>query len=125
MRLLLDTHVLLWSLGDVGELAEEARLAIVEGANAVFVSAASTWEIGIKKGLGKLKAPADLEAQLRRKRFTPLDVTVSHGLAVEHLPRLHGDPFDRLLIVQARVEGLTLVTRDRTVLQYDVPTLRA
>ncbi len=125
MRLLLDTHVVLWALADDRGLAEEARAAIVDGSNAVYVSAASAWEMAIKKALGKLRAPDDLEQQLVSHRFQPLDVNVGHGLAVEGLPLHHRDPFDRLLVAQARVEGLTIVTRDSRLSHYDVPTLRA
>jgi PIN domain nuclease of toxin-antitoxin system len=123
VRLLLDTHVLLWYLADDPALPRRAREAIVDGHNAVFVSAATAWEIGIKKSLGKLRAPDDLEEQLVSHRFTPLDITCAHGLAVERLPALHRDPFDRMLVAQAQLEKLTIVTRDRNIPRYDVPVL--
>lgn len=125
MNLLLDTHVLLWALGDDPQLPEAVRAVIVEGRNRVFVSAASTWEIAIKRAIGKLRAPEDLVAQLERARLQPLDITIEHTLAVGALPDHHADPFDRLLIAQARTERLTLVTRDPRVLQYEVDTLEA
>ena len=124
MSLLLDTHVLLWWLADE-PLSDDARAAISDGRTAVRVSAASAWEIAIKKALGKLQAPDDLPEQLERHRFQPLPITVQHGLAVADLPLLHGDPFDRMLAAQARLESLTLVTRDERLAAYGVPTLAA
>ena len=125
MNLLLDTHVLLWALIDDPGLSAPARRAIVDGANTVFVSAATAWEIAIKKSLGKLTAPDNYEEELVAHRFTPLDLTTRHALAVEKLPPHHQDPFDRLLIVQAQLERLTLVTRDRKIMDYDVPWIAA
>ena len=125
MNLLLDTHVLLWALADDPSLAAPARRAITDPRRQVFVSAVSAWEITIKKALGKLRAPDDLADQLDRRRFTALDVTIEHALAVGELADHHADPFDRLLVAQARVEQVTLVTRDARITQYDVPTLTA
>lgn len=125
MNLLLDTHALLWALADDERLSAPARGALIDGHNRVLVSAVSGWEITIKKGLGKLRAPDDLPEQLVARRFAPLDVTFAHGLAVGELPDHHADPFDRLLIAQARTEGLTLVTRDERIPRYDVATLAA
>lgn len=125
MRLLLDTHVVLWALADDPTLSEEARAAIVAGRNTVLVSAASAWEIAIKKTLGKLRAPDDFEEQLAAHRLEPLPVSVAHALAVEELPHHHSDPFDRLLVAQARAEGLTLVTRDSRLPRYGIATVRA
>lgn len=125
MRLLLDTHALLWSLGDPDRLDAEARGAIQDAQNDVLVSAASVWEMAIKSALGKLSTPDDLLAQLRLNRFDALDVTLHHAQAVEDLPMLHRDPFDRMLVAQARSDGLRLVTRDPLVQQYDVPWMSA
>lgn len=124
MRLLLDTHALLWWLADEG-LARPARDAIAEPANEIAVSAASAWEISIKKALGRLDAPDDLEPQLEASGFDALPITIAHGLAAGALPRHHEDPFDRLLIAQARIEGLTIVTRDARFKEYDVALLPA
>jgi PIN domain nuclease of toxin-antitoxin system len=126
MNLLLDTHVLLWAVDDDPSLSQAARTAIIDGRNVVFVSAATAWEIAIKKALGKLQAPTDsyLE-ELRRHRFTPLDITTEHALAVETLPPYHADPFDRMLVAQAQVEKLTLVTRDPRLQAYAVPIIWA
>lgn len=125
MNLLLDTHVVIWALSDDKRLSRSARDAIVAGETVVFVSAVTAWEITIKKALGKLEAPDNYEKELVRHRFTPLDVATRHALAVGSLPPIHEDPFDRLLIAQATVEGLKLVTRDARILRYDVQTLRA
>lgn len=125
MSLLLDTHVLLWVLADDASLAEPARSAITDARNRVLVSAVSAWEITIKKALGKLRAPDDLVDQLAQRGFSALDITIDHALAVGDLADHHADPFDRLLIAQARTEQLTLVTRDRNIPRYDVVILAA
>ena len=91
----------------------------------MLVSAAVAWEITIKRQLGKLEAPDDLEAALEEERFQNLPITVRHALAVADLPAIHADPFDRIQVAQARLEGLTIVTRDGTIPRYDVPCLRA
>ena len=126
MRLLLDTHVWLWWLTEVDRLPPGVRSA-VEGAVGVALSAVSVWEVVIKASSGKLQLPvpvADLVAISQRDAgMTPLPVDARHALAVRDLPDLHRDPFDRLLVAQARVEGLTLVTADAKVQAYDVPLL--
>ena len=122
MRLLLDTHALLWWLADEG-LTDQARDAIADPDNLVMVSAASAWEISIKKALGKLSAPDDLERQVEESGFTPLSISVTHGMAAGQLPRHHDDPFDRMLIAQAYAEGLTIVTRDKRFADYNVAML--
>jgi PIN domain nuclease of toxin-antitoxin system len=125
MKLLLDTHVLLWWLDDPAELSEPAAAAIRDVANVVSVSAATAWEIVIKKALGKLEAPDNLDEVLRTCHFTPLPITVAHALAVQSLPMHHRDPFDRMLVAQAHVEGMTIVTCDPKVLEYSVPNIVA
>ena len=122
VRLLLDTHALLWWLGDAG-LATEAREAIATPRNSVFVSAASTWEISIKQSLGKLSVDGDVLKHVAQAGFDELPITLAHGLAAGQLPSHHKDPFDRMLIAQAQLEGLTIVTRDQRFRQYDVPLL--
>jgi PIN domain nuclease of toxin-antitoxin system len=122
MRLLLDTQVLLWWLADEG-LTDQARDAVADPANPVMVSAVSAWEISIKKSLGKLTAPDDLERQVVDGGFIPLPISIAHGIAAGQLPRHHDDPFDRMLIAQASAEGLTLVTHDKRFTDYDVQTL--
>ncbi len=119
MRLLLDTRALLWWLADEG-LSSQTRDAIADPANLVAVSAASAWEIAIKKALGKLTAPDDLEQQVHAGGFVPLPINIAHGIAAGQLPRHHDDPFDRMLIAQALAEGLTIVTRDKRFEDYGV-----
>jgi PIN domain nuclease of toxin-antitoxin system len=125
MTLLLDTHVLLWWLEDAPQLSRPARKAIQDGQNTVYISAAVAWEIAIKKALGKLDAPDDLEEVMAANRFLPLPITIPHALAVQTLPDHHRDPFDRLLIAQALLEGFRLVTRDREIARYPVPRIEA
>jgi PIN domain nuclease of toxin-antitoxin system len=124
VHLLLDTTAFIWWLGNDPKLRVPAREAIAQ-ADAVAVSAASAWEIAIKKSLGKLRAPDDLEAELDRHGFRPLLVTFAHARASGALPWHHRDPFDRLLVAQAQLEGLTLVTRDRRLATYGIATLVA
>ncbi|HHY57487.1 MAG TPA: type II toxin-antitoxin system VapC family toxin [Chloroflexi bacterium] len=124
MNLLIDTHVLLWALDDDPSLSPAARATITNGRNVVFASAATVWEIVIKKTLGKLHAPTDSYLdELRRHRFTPPDITSQHALAIEMLPMHHTDPIDRLLVAQAQVEKLTLVTREARWQTYAVPII--
>jgi len=106
-------------------LSRAARRAITDGENTVYVSAAVIWEIAIKRSLGKLDAPDDLEAAMEANRFLPLPVTIPHALAVRTLPDHHRDPFDRLLVAQARHEGFKLVTRDPNIPRYGVPHIVA
>lgn len=122
MRLLLDTSALLWWLADHG-LTDQARETIADPATFVAVSAVSAWEISIKKALGRLTAPDDLEHQIQAGGFTPLPVTIAHAIAAGQLARHHDDPFDRMLIAQALAEGLTIVTRDKRFSDYSVPVL--
>jgi PIN domain nuclease of toxin-antitoxin system len=122
VRLLLDTHALLSWLADEG-LTHQARNAIADPANLVMVSAASAWEISIKKALGKISAPDDLEEQVDDSGFAALPISLAHGLAAGQLPRHHDDPFDRMLIAQAFGEGLTIVTHDKRFADYNVAML--
>ena len=125
MNLLLDTHTLLWWLGKDPTLSKNARTAIRDNRNVIFVSAATAWEITIKKALGKLQTPDNLEEALEVNQFLPLPITIRHALAVGELPPIHQDPFDRVLVAQAKVEGLTLVTRDEDIQKYRVPFIAA
>ncbi len=125
MKLLLDTHALLWWLADPNSLSDLARLEIADGRNPVFVSAASVWEIVIKRSLVKLDCPDTLLESIKDARFAHLPVNLEHAQAVGALPPLHRDPFDRLLVAQCRCEGMTFVTRDKSLADYDVPLLEA
>ena len=123
MRLLLDTQVLLWWLMAPKRLDARASNLISNGRNQALVSVVSLWEIEIKRQLGKLKTPDDLEEQLRINRFEELPVRAAHCRALRELPPHHQDPFDRMLVAQARNDDLTLVTADANVLLYPVKTL--
>jgi PIN domain nuclease of toxin-antitoxin system len=129
MKLLLDTHVLLWAATDVARLAPEARAALEDGTHEVLVSTVSAWEIAIKQSLGKLDLarPAErwLPDVLKRTGFEVADVPLSAALYVRGLAWHHRDPFDRLLIAQALDQGFTIVTRDAVFDAYGVPLLRA
>lgn len=125
MNLLLDTHTLIWVFDANSNLSEEAKNAIADGSNLVYVSAVTAWEIAIKKSIGKLKLKGNYLKGLKQYRFIPLDITTEHSLAVEFLPDHHKDPFDRLLIAQAQHENLTLVTRDTSITKYKVNTITA
>ena len=123
MRLLLDTHVAIW--WDAGvDLAPAARDAII-AADEVYLSAASAWEIRIKAALGKLSTTRTLSAVAHDSGFYELPVLMRHTDALSDIPALHRDPFDRLLVAQAIVEGLTLVTRDPLVRGYPIDTIVA
>jgi PIN domain nuclease of toxin-antitoxin system len=125
MNLLLDTHVLLWWLDADSTLSEKATSAIADGSNLVFVSAAVIWEIRIKQALGKLVIPSNFRRVLDRQPFEMLTITAEHAHAVGDLPAIHRDPFDRILISQAIVEGFAIVTRDSIIQQYKVPIIKA
>ena len=124
-RLLLDTHVLLRVLSEPESLDPAARTAVEAPSNEVFVSAASGWEIALKRTLGMLEAPPMPESGLRKLGFKLLAITFGHAERAGELPLHHRDPFDRMLIAQAQFEGLTLVTRDARIPIYDVATLAA
>ena len=112
-RLLLDTHALIWALADPDELAAAARNAIEKPSNTVLVSPASLYEINLKIGIGKLQPPAvDLLGSIQSADFTELPLHLAHAALAGSLPFHHRDPFDRLLIAQAQLEHLTVVTRD-------------
>lgn len=123
-RLLLDTQALLWWLADDSRLGQTARDAIIDTRNPVWVSAASVWEIGIKKSLGKLTAPDDLDAIIEEEGFEKLVIDHHHAEAAPQLPLIHKDPFDRMLIAQAQIEGLTIVTSDSTIVTYPVRVMK-
>lgn len=124
-RLLLDTHVFLWWLADSPDLASNAAEAIADARNEVFVSAATGWEIAIKRAAEKLSAPDNLDALVEESGFSPLPMTFFHGEQAGALPMRHKDPFDRMLVAQAQAEGLVIVTRDPWISRYGVRTLAA
>jgi PIN domain nuclease of toxin-antitoxin system len=127
VRLLLDTHAFLWWVTDDDRLSERAGELIADGANDVYFSAASAWEIAIKAGLGRIRLPDEAwtftPQQLERNAFQALPVHVAHAVAVIALPDAHRDPFDRILVAQAMSEGLTIVSADPELARYAVPVL--
>lgn len=125
MRVLVDSHVLLCWLQGSGGLSTDAMAAVRSKTNEVFVSVATLWELAIKRSLGKLRVDVELHEHIRDQRFEELPITGDHAAAVHALPPHHGDPFSRMLVAQARCEGLTLVTHDRAVMAYDVPVIPA
>lgn len=121
MKLLLDTHVLLWAAGEPDKLSETSRLLLQDETNDLFFSSASIWEIVIKRGLGRddfRVDPLRLRKMLVMNGYTEISVASDHALAVDGLPPLHKDPFDRILLAQARTEGLSLVTADEQLTKY-------
>ena len=124
MSLLLDTHVVLWWLADDLSLSAEIKDRLDHEPD-VYVSSATVWEVAIKQAIGKLKEPADLPERIRNSGFRDLPVGSEHAIAAGRLPMIHRDPFDRMLIAQARCEDLTLVTRDSRCQQYEVAVLPA
>jgi PIN domain nuclease of toxin-antitoxin system len=122
MKLLIDTHAALWWQGEDRRLRREARRAIAS-ADTVWVSAASGWEAALKSRNGRLRMREPFGVMVIADDFLELPVTLKHAEEFERLPRLHGDPFDRILIAQARVEGATIVTHDRAFEPYGVPVI--
>jgi PIN domain nuclease of toxin-antitoxin system len=124
VKLLLDSHAYLWWLADDPRLPSAARAAVADPANVVLVSAASIWEIEIKRSLGRLEAGEhDLVAEIQANRFAELPVTARHAEAAARLRRHHDDPFDRMLVAQSQLDGLVCVTRDPAFQAYGVPCL--
>ncbi|ABM61565.1 type II toxin-antitoxin system VapC family toxin [Halorhodospira halophila] len=124
MHLLLDTHILLWAAADSPRLSQEARELLLDPEHQLAYSAASLWEITIKRGLGRddfRVEPSVLRRELMEHGYEELAIRGPHTLAVGNLPDVHKDPFDRMLVAQAQVEGYTLLTRDHQVAQYPGP----
>jgi len=124
MKLLLDTHLLLWAAGEPNRLSTEACVFLESSKNELFFSAASLWEIAIKQGLGRNDFQVDaglLRRGLVDNGYSELPVASEHAVAISYLPPIHKDPFDRILVAQAIVEGITLLTSDSLVAQYPGP----
>jgi len=127
MKLLLDTHLLIWSVSDLKRLTLPTRRLLEDEENELFFSVVSLWEIGVKRALKRDDFNFDphlLRGVLLSEGFTELQVSAEHVLAVDRLPPLHRDPFDRLLLCQTLVEGLTLLTKDERILKYPVSVRR-
>jgi len=124
-RLLLDTHALIWWLNGDDQLGLLAREFIANSSNDVYVSAASVWEMSIKRQMGKLEAPIDLDSIIENLGFTKLPISLFHGEQAGNLPLHHRDPFDRMLIAQAQAEGLQILTKDEHFPAYGISLLDA
>jgi len=123
LKLLLDTHAAIWWLSDDERLGRAAAAQLYDESNTVLLSAAVVWEVAIKRGVGKLETPSGFASTLLSAGAVPLAVDFEHAAGVERLPPHHRDPFDRLLISQATIEGATLVSGDEALRAYDVPIL--
>lgn len=127
MKLLLDTHLLLWAAGSPDQLSKEARLLLEDPLNELMFSAASIWEIAIKRGLGRTDFQVDarlLRRGLLDNGYQELPISSEHAVSIDSLPPVHKDPFDRILVAQATVEGIILLTTDAQVAQYPGPVQR-
>ncbi|MDD2500327.1 MAG: type II toxin-antitoxin system VapC family toxin [Geobacter sp.] len=124
MRALLDTNAFLWALDDNSRLSQKAQRFMRNGENGLFLSSASAWEIVIKSSLGKLELPHSpekfIEEQMQLCGVESLPISIRHALAIAHLPDIHKDPFDRMLIAQAIAENIPIITPDKKIHLYDV-----
>ena len=125
MGYLLDTHTFIWWIQDNLNLSYKSKEVISNPNNLIFVSSVNTWEITIKKSLGKLNVTDNLENIILKCGFEVLPINIKHTLYIENLDKYHDDPFDRLLISQAIIENLTLITRDENIIKYKIPYILA
>lgn len=123
MNLLFDSHALYWWMTEDDRLPLRVHAGVLAGEHTVSVSAASVWELEIKRSVGRLELVEDVAGDLAAAGFWSLAITFEHAVAAARLPLHHRDPFDRMLVAQARLEGLTLVTGDARMRRYDVPVL--
>ena len=124
MKLLLDSHIFLWARNSPEKIDPTAIAEMISPQNIVFVSLVSMWELQINASLEKIKLPDHFFDGIETKGYELLPIQIDHIKSLKQLPFLHRDPFDRMLVAQAKSEGLTLVTRDQEILKYDVPTLK-
>ena len=120
MKILLDTHVLVWALSSPERIKPKVQDLLVDTDNIVFVSIASLWELQIKKSLNKISLPDDFISQLQENGFELLDINYKHIAKLDELPLIHRDPFDRMLVAQTIHENLSLVTNDLEIMKYNV-----
>ena len=123
MRYLLDTHALLWALGEPTALSPQTRDIIADPTNLIFVSVASLWECAIKASIGKLDLPDDFFDAINETGYEVLPIQIAHLTRYRSLPMHHRDPFDRILVAQAQAEALTLITRDPEIAKYQIERL--
>lgn len=124
MRYLLDTNVILWWLDDPHKIASKARGIIADKSNDIFISSVSIWEMAIKSELNKLSIPMNMLTILHTEKFQTLQLSSEESLSILDLPKIHSDPFDRLLIAQAKFNDLILITKDQTIIKYPIITLK-
>ncbi len=125
MKYLLDTHVILWWLTTPEAIHAKARKIISDKENEIFISSVSFWEMAIKKSVGRLTLPHNLIETISTEGFKTLPILPEEGLGVADLPFLHADPFDRLLVIQAKMNDLVIISRDAKIIEYPVATLKA
>ena len=124
-RILLDTHALLWWLEGDNKLGNKAKKLIIDANNEIFISAATPWEISIKKQKGLLSAPDGLDDIVEKEGFLALPISLYHGELAGRLPTYHNDPFDRILIAQGQCESLSVLTADSDFMKYDLHCINA
>lgn len=125
-KYLLDTQILIWAMSGEYELLGDSIHSIITSPQfEIYVSVASVWEMTIKSSKGKLTIPSDIEYVLHKAKYIPLTINLDHALETKHLPWIHKDPFDRLLIAQSRVEHLTLISSDPKMKRYELSLLSA
>jgi len=125
MRYLLDTHIVLWWLSEPEQIQNKAQKIIRNRENQIFVSSASLWEMAIKKSIGRVTLPHNLLETIAIEGFTLLPIMPDECIGVADLPLFHADPFDRMLIMQAKLHDLVIITRDKKILEYPVTIIRA
>ncbi|HVE43934.1 MAG TPA: type II toxin-antitoxin system VapC family toxin [Gammaproteobacteria bacterium] len=123
MEYLLDTHILLWWLSTPNTIHAKARRIIQDSTNVIYVSSASFWEMAIKKSIGRLTLPHNLMEAIARQHFKILPILAEECLGVADLPMIHTDPFDRMLVIQAKLQNLVIITRDNKIPEYPVVTI--
>lgn len=123
MNILLDTNAFLWAIANPKKIPQHIADIIIDPSNTVYYSVVNVWEVSIKRALGKLNMPNNIEQEIKIHDFSELQIKTSHVSAVELLPPIHKDPFDRMLVAQAIIEKLTIVTGDKNILKYDIKTL--
>jgi len=121
---LIDTQIFIWWMEKSSRLSKDMFNLLNNSQSKIFLSVASVWEIVIKKGKKKLKTPKDVEGGVRASGFIPLNIEIPHVLGIEKLPIYHKDPFDRILIAQAQLENLTLITSDEKIWKYNIDVLK-
>jgi PIN domain nuclease of toxin-antitoxin system len=124
MQYLLDTHVILWWLDNPQKIATKARNIIADKSNEIFISSVSIWEMAIKSDLNKISIPVNILTVLQTEKFQTLKLSHEESLSILNLPKIHTDPFDRMLIAQAKFNDLILITKDQTIIKYPIITLR-